>query len=104
MIVEIPPALPNEHRFTQETALDGTTYRLTFRWSVREQEWYLDIADTDETVLAGGLKLVEGAFLLRHIVGTTRPPGELYVVGVATETNLGQGAVLLYLDEDEVSG
>jgi hypothetical protein len=103
MIVEIPPAL-SERAFTQETLLDGTTYRLTFRWNVREGAWYLDLLTAEDVLIAGGLKLVGGAFLLRHITGAVRPPGELWVEGIPTETNLGTEAVLLYLDEDELAG
>jgi len=100
---EIPPALDEFPAFTQETVLDGTTYRFTFRWNVREQTWYLDIADTDDSVIVAGLHLVEGADLLRYVTDSRVPPGILFFVGVATETNLGKDALLYYADEDEVA-
>lgn len=100
-IFEIPPALEEATAFTQEVDLDGTTYRLTFRWNTREQTWYLDIADTDDSLLVAGVHLVEGANLMRHVTDSRKPPGVLYFVGIATETNLGKDAYLVYADEDE---
>jgi len=100
---EINPALENTTAFIQETELDGTTYRMTFRWSAREQTWYLDITDTSDSPIAMGLRLVEGALLLRYITDPRRPPGELFVEGTPTETNLGTDAFLVYADAAEVS-
>jgi hypothetical protein len=99
---EIPPVFTDQTAFVQEVDLDGTTFRLNFRWSTRESVWYLDLLDLSDDPIAMGMKLVEGALLLRYIVDARRPPGELYFIGVATQTNLGTDAVLVYADEDEV--
>lgn len=95
--------IPTTHAgpaWVQETALDGRTYRLTFRWNTREGAWYLTLADTDDAALAGSMKLVDGVFLLRHIVGTTRPPGELLCARTPTLDDITLGGVLYYLDAD----
>lgn len=102
MIYQIPPATTDQ-AFTQETTLDGVVYKFVFRWNVRESAWYFDLKTTDDVVLAGGLKLVAGASLLRYIVDSRRPPGVLLVQGVPTVDNLGADAVLLYMDEEEAS-
>ena len=101
MIFEIPPAI-DEASFVQETALDGTTYRLTFRWNRREGAWYLTVASLEDVVIAAPRKLVPGAFLLRHVV-EGGPPGRLLVVGTPVEDDLGVGGVLIYMDVDEIS-
>lgn len=103
MILAVP-ITPTHSSFVQETALDGTTYQLLFRWNAREEVWYLTISDMDDVVLAAGLKLVSGAALLRHLTDfDTRPPGELFFDGVATRDNLGTEARLIYLDAAEVT-
>lgn len=101
MILEIPPAI-DALSFVQETALDGTTYRLTFRWNAREGVWYLMVASIEDAVIAAPRKLVPGAFLLRHIV-EGGPRGLLLVVGTPGEDDLGTGGVLVYMDENEIS-
>ena len=102
MIYQIPPA-SDDLSFSQETSLDGTDFKFVFRWNTRESAWYLDLMTIDDVVLAGGLKLTAGAFLLRYITDARRPLGELIVLGVPTEDNLGKNAVLLYVDEEELA-
>jgi hypothetical protein len=99
MIFNIPidPVHPS---FTQETDLDGTTYVFLFRWNAREEAWYLTLSTIDSVIIAASLKLVSGAALLRHIPETPRPPGELFLDGVATRTNLGTDVHLTYFDAD----
>jgi len=101
MIYEIP-LTPTPASYTQETQLDGRTYQFTVRWNAREGYWYLTLADQDDVVIAGSRKLVAGALLLRHISGTDKPPGELYMSADATETGLGTSELLLYADADEL--
>lgn len=102
MIYEIPTTHTGPS-WTQETALDGVTYRLTFRWNAREEYWYLTISDLDDVVLASGLKLVPGAALLRHLADfTKRPPGELIVLGTPMRDSLSAGDAVFYADADEV--
>jgi hypothetical protein len=99
-VFRVPPAV-EERSFVQETELDGTTYRLTFRWNVREGFWYVDVATTADVPIASGLKLVAGAFFLRRVAIPPRPAGDLMVTETPTESSFGNDAVLLYLDEDE---
>ena len=103
MIYEI--TIDSTHNsFIQETTLDGVTYRLLFRWNAREEYWYMSLFDIEDVPLSGGIKLVAGCRLLRHLADyTVRPPGELIMLETPTRTTLGQDALLVYLDEDEVS-
>lgn len=101
MILTIPIALADPS-FVQETALDGRTYRLLFRWNSREGFWYLTLSDLDDVPIAASLKLVPGAALLRHVTDfDRRPPGELFMVGTPGRDTLGTEAVLTYLDAAE---
>ena len=102
-VVEVPLTV-TDSSFVQEITLDNTTYRATFRWNARESEWYMTLADIEDTVIRSGIKLVAGASFLRHAVNyDVRPPGELMLLGVATRDNLGIDATLVYLDEDELT-
>jgi len=96
---------PTFNSFIQENTLEGTTYRLTFRWNARDGYWYLHVADLNDNYIAVSRKLVPGAALLRHVVDyTSRPPGELLVVGTPTRYNLGTNeAALIYMDESELA-
>lgn len=76
----IPCAPSGAAYWVQRTALDGRDYLLTFRWSQREGVWRLDLADLDGVAIVSGLVLVVGVSLLRGVVDTRRPAGELVVI------------------------
>jgi hypothetical protein len=62
----------------QNVALDGVTYKLSFRYNNREEVYYLTIASLDgSTVYVAGLKLVSDIYLLGPY---TTPPGELIAI------------------------
>lgn len=63
------------------------TFRIRLRFSVREAAWYMDLSTEEGTVIITGRKLVSDWSLLRNLVGTDRPSGDL----VTTDT-AGTGA------------
>lgn len=72
----------------QRTTLDGRDYNLRFAWNQREERWYLDIADGDDTAILTGLKLVTNWPLLRAYHADHRvPPGELAVFTMLPDTS-----------------
>jgi hypothetical protein len=91
--------------FVQETELDGTTYRLTFRWNAREGAWYLSVHDLEDQPLIPGRKLVCGAFLGRHARVEGQPPGQLLVINTASpgrdpgRDDFANGAAALIYEE-----
>jgi hypothetical protein len=87
----------------QETALDGVTYRFTFRWNARDGYWYMGLSTIEDVAILPTRRLVPGARLLRYMSGSVRPPGELMLLGTPTRTTLGTEAQLVYLDADEVA-
>lgn len=73
------PTTPGVPFYTQKTRLDGVDYVLTFRYSQREDRWYLSLADNEEVPILSGLKLVANWPLLYSYHYDTRvPPGELF--------------------------
>ena len=56
--------------------LEGSTYRLRFRWHERTKAWHLDLADVDGGPIAEGLRLVLLQPLLGGLHHDARPPGD----------------------------
>jgi hypothetical protein len=96
----------DSYDFTIE--LDGTEFKLSFFFNRRDDAWNLTIYKPDDTVLRAGLKVVNEWALLRLWVSADRPLGELLTVnqGELTEppleNQLGEEALLDYLDEQEI--
>jgi len=76
-------SIPN-YRFS--TTIDNITYLIDARWNTRDNAWYLDFLEDDETPIVNGVKIVLGMYLGRwvnHILFNTG-------VFVATDTS-GKG-------------
>lgn len=109
MILEIPVRSDGTPAYTETVTLEGTPYRLTFRWSVREECWYLAIALVDGTELVSGQKIVENVDLLDCCLDARLPQGYLICATIKAEsigppglTDLGVDYLLLYYDTDEI--
>lgn len=97
--------------YTQRTRLEGRDYVLTFRYNEREERWYLDLADDEESYIAVGIKLVANWSLLHPYRYDARtPPGQLNVADISgdgsppTLFELGEGkrCQLLYWTREEL--
>lgn len=88
----------------QETTLDGTTYRLLFRWNARDGYWYLTIRDLEDGEIAPSRRLVPGSSLLRLISDLDLSlPGRLILYGEAPgRDDLDSLSYVIYLDETTV--
>jgi hypothetical protein len=51
-------------RFT--VTIDGARYAFVQRWNSTDSAWYLDVSDSAGASIAGGLKIVLGAFIGRE--------------------------------------
>jgi len=76
----IPCTPAGASSWSQRTALDGTDFTLTFRWSQRDGHWLLDLADAEGAPIRHGMMLAPNVPLLRGLVDARRPAGELIVV------------------------
>jgi hypothetical protein len=110
MAVFIPCEPANAARWSQRTNIAGREFVLTFDWNERTGHWSLTLADQDGTAIAAGLILATGARLLRGVVGTRRPPGELVVVDTLGVNDLDPGFLdlgarfaLVYFDPGELT-
>ena len=75
------PCTPNgASAWTQRTALDGRDYVLSFDWNGRMGRWMFSLADASGAAIRSGMILHVNTRLLRGVVDTRRPPGELAVL------------------------
>lgn len=82
-MVEIPLRSDLPH-FTVVTELDGTLYRLEFRWNTRESAWYMHMYDAGEVLIQGSLKCVVGWPLgSLECTDPRRPLGTLVLIDTA---------------------
>lgn len=63
--------------YTQITTLDGIPYLLNFRFNTREGAWYLQIATSENEVIAQGIKIVTNYRLLQKYADSRMPQGEM---------------------------
>jgi hypothetical protein len=81
MTVQLIPTPDGTTPFsTQTTTLDGVPYILVFRYSTREDRWYLQLQTIDGTPIYGGVKLVPNWALFSQCVDARRPPGQMMVI------------------------
>jgi len=68
--------------FSNNTVLDGVNYKLSFRFDLSDQSWYMSI---DEALL--GRKLVLGIDLLRNFHHLDVPPQQLTLISQEAGVN-----------------
>jgi len=95
--------------FTMTVDLDNETFALTFRWNGRESAWYMDLCQEDQTVIAGGIKVVPQIDLTSRFRAIGSPLGSIVAIGESQfaerpgRDELGKRVKLYYLDQEEVS-
>lgn len=93
------PCVQGQRAYSVDCDLDGTTYTLTFDFSVREGYWYLGIYDQAGDVLAGGRKIVTDWPLTYGSTDPRLPKGSFICTGSGGDPgfeDLGGDAVLYY--------
>ncbi len=78
MTTALIPVSPTAPHFSQQTALDGTTYLLDFDWNEREGAWYFGISTAEGDPIAVGRRVCASWPLLRNVVDARRPVGEIF--------------------------
>lgn len=80
---QIVPFTPSEPHARFATVLNGITCIIEQRWNDRDEAWYFDVFDSEETPIASNIKIVLGVHLGRRF---THP---LFVDGlfVASDTS-----------------
>ncbi len=63
--------------YRQVTNLEGRDYVLAFVHNTREDRWYMNLADQDESPIVDGIKVVAEIDLLQRVTDPRRPPGKI---------------------------
>ena len=96
------PLVPSTPNYRFATTLDGTSYVFDVRWNARDEAWYLDVYDQNETLIRAGVKIVLGALLGRRSVDPAFPDGLLIATDLsgegreATFDDLGTRVVVIF--------
>lgn len=74
--------------YSQVTRLDDADFTLEFRYSTREQRYYLNLYDANDVLLCAGLKLISNWPLLRYSKFRPGVPrGEIMVTAIGVDTS-----------------
>ena len=85
-----------------EVELSGVAFKLRLTWNYREEFWYLTISDTEDTVIAGNLKVVVDKPLMLDVPGIAKPQGNLIAIDTSNSglraglTDLGERVKLIW--------
>jgi hypothetical protein len=93
-----------DSQYSVDVSLSLISYRLSLYWNERGQFWTLDIADTNEVIIAASIKLVADWELLGNLTQDGLPPGKLLCVDMSGASldpgpdDLGTRVILVYDD------
>jgi len=103
--MQIIPARQDFPAYEERVVIDGTPYRLRFRWNSREESWAFDILTTAGVVLRAGIKVqVDWALLKRSHRGDL-PDGDILSIDTSGAGSppgvdeLGDRVILVYTTE-----
>lgn len=94
----------SDPHFTTDVQLENQTYRLEFRWNVRDSSWYMGILASDDSHLAAPKRIASGRPLFWRSQDPALPPGLFFPVDSTggdvdpALQDLGSRVVLLYVD------
>ena len=100
MYLVVPP--PKRADDILDVGLEGSIYRLRYRWNEREGAWHLDLFDLDDEPIRLGRRLVLHELLLQNLRHPLRPPGDFvvsaHVGGDPGLHDLGKRVTLFYIE------
>jgi len=93
------------------TTIAGREYIFDVRWNGRDEAWYFDVKEIDNTPIASGVKVVLGTLLARYTNHPLFRNGVMVVIDLndngegeardATLDDLGSRVVVMWLSLDE---
>lgn len=94
--------------FSIDVSLEDTTYRFSFIWNTRAEQWVLDIFDISLNPIVTSIAMVLNINLFDQFTYTSLPKGQLFLIdtsisdGEITRTNFGESIKLIYVLEEEI--
>jgi len=59
-MADLIPFTPSDTNYRLQVALDGVAYLFDVHWNARDNGWYFDLREQDETPILLGIKVVLG--------------------------------------------
>ena len=109
MAITVIPTVSDVPFYEFEVELDGTEFKLEFRFNDRDDAWYMSMLDIDDVLLRGSIRIVLSWDLLRLWAEATRPDGEIIsvnqgkILAPPTLNQLSEEVVLSYIDAADVA-
>ncbi len=106
--MQVIPCRANLTHYTIQVTLDGATYTLEFRYSGREDCYYLSVMTEDDSPLMMGCKVVANYPLANRITDPRKWPGALFALDTSgahkdpAYQDLGDRVQLIYYTADEL--
>lgn len=82
-ILEIATLTDGTPHYVLRTQLEGTDYKLSFRFGERRGVWVLDVSTIDGTDILLGQTITCGRDLLKRVSDPNKPPGQLWAFNVS---------------------
>jgi hypothetical protein len=104
LLIPVTPGVPFQ---TSRVKLEGKDYGLRWTWNQRQARWFLDMSDTDGTLLFAGVKILANRLLLQgRRWNPNVPPGELIAADLTgdgsppglDELGIGRRVEITYLE------
>ena len=80
------PLTSNYPFFTFTIVLSGTVFSLTFRYNIRMDRWFMDIADASGVLIVSGLPLLIQADIIGQYTKEGLPAGRFIVYDLTNES------------------
>ena len=104
-VYQVPLPKSSTPIHTHRTSLDGSTFRIDWRYTARISRWIFDLYDGDDVAIVTGRILVSRWALLNAVSNPARPIGELVLEtsdGEDPDLDSIEQATLLYFDAAEM--
>lgn len=98
-----------DKNFNIDVKLDGETFNLEFRWSERDEHFFITVSDSTLSPIVTNRRLVSNQIIMDGIADSRTPAGVLYLYD---SESLGRGPVLgelgktyelIYVDADGIT-
>lgn len=102
------PLVPSIPEYTFATALNSNVYVIRMRWNARASTWFMDISDSEETLVLAGMACLLGCKIGLNSANTSFPAGMFLMVDTsgtgidATLDDMGTRIQIWHYSADEL--
>lgn len=107
-MAQVMPTRTDAPHYDFQVDLEGTTFKLEFRWNTRAEGWFFRLLDVDDNQILGFERVVLDFPLTSRYRFEALPPGEFFAVDTTASQvepgldELGGRVLLLYYPAAEL--